>query len=144
MIHLNIHYKLICTGCPYFIKWPTVFVRAEVKGHVCEMQPAGFQSRWKLIRLAAVNEMCCTTTATEALLGINSMSSSWSCFHTVECDPGWRSRTVWNSALLTHACSAVGRWVQRRLPSSIAAARLEWILTCQQKQNFKACAAENV
>lgn len=75
-----------------------MYVRAEVKGRVCEMGPAGFESGWKLIRLATINEICSITATTEVLLGINSMSS---CFHTVECDPRWRSRTVWNSAILT-------------------------------------------
>lgn len=80
------------------IKRLTLSVGTQVKSQVCEIRQATTESAAELILSDTVNEMCSITTMTEALRGMNSVSSWWSSLSEYNMIQNWSSRSVWNPA----------------------------------------------
>lgn len=91
----------------HLIKRHSLSVGAQVKSQVCEIKWAAAKSALELILSDTVNEMCSITTMTEALRGMNSMSSWWSPLSEYNTIQNWRSWTAWNPAFHARSRSFV-------------------------------------
>lgn len=103
------------------IKRHSLSVEAQVKSQVCEIRWATTESAPELILSDTVNEMCSITAMTEALRGMNSVSSWWSPLSEYNTIQNWRSWTAWNPAFHARSRSFVLCLLWNHWPWQLAA-----------------------